>query len=175
MSTEIYVDISLMLCLFSKVIIVDSLLGPQNSTNMGHDRFRLLVWVSTYGAGLKSNEKVIGYLYNFMPLLHTWAYFTIAIISIFHRVHIWVRLWLFSPSRLYSTFWFMKAVQHCERFQANTRLISPGPVNNVCVVLSKMTLLSTSGILSKSMAITCIIWAGASGMLLTNNQKECIP
>lgn len=64
-----------------------------------------LVCISSCRAGLRFNQKAVGYPITLIPILHTWAYLAIPVIITAHRAHGWVNYWLFfPPSGLHRTF-----------------------------------------------------------------------
>lgn len=76
-----------MLCLFSKLIVVGSPLGPMTYIDIGSwPYWQFWTWVSFHGVDLKSNQNVVGHSHN-MSLLHQWAYLTRQVIAIAFKVH----------------------------------------------------------------------------------------
>lgn len=51
-----------------------------------------LVSNSSYGAGFKSNQKMVGYFHDFVSLLHQWVCLARPVITVARRDHSWVRL-----------------------------------------------------------------------------------
>ena len=82
----------LLLCLFSRIIAAD-FLKPMTHLAVGswpHWQFKVLVL--SLGEGLKSNQNVVGYFYNILPLLLQRAYLARKIFVVTQRIHSWMSL-----------------------------------------------------------------------------------
>lgn len=92
--------------------------------------FPYQVCVSSYGVGLKFNQKAVGYPYNICATIHPWEHFVLLIIIIVHMVHRSVRL-LVTPlpkfSQLLSALWKLAGREKASRLVTTF----PSIVNNV--------------------------------------------
>lgn len=76
---------------FSRITIEDYLSGAMNcpATVSWHRNKR---WSPSCGVDFKSNRKVVGYFITFVPLLHQLRCLARVVITVAHRVYIWLRL-----------------------------------------------------------------------------------
>lgn len=105
-------EASFILCLFSKIIVIDSYLGPVSSPTKGSGQiyhgcsYSCGVGMGVVGKGrcLNPVRKCLVNPLIFMPLLYLWAYLDVPDVSLVHSINSWVGLDFSSSSRLHNTF-----------------------------------------------------------------------
>lgn len=88
-----HLRIVLILCPFSKIIVICSFLG---SITCLFALFCYQIWILSYGVELVSKKLVVDYPPTFVAILYQWTYLVVDIIVAL-RVHTWVRLMHINP------------------------------------------------------------------------------